>query len=171
MLLNVVVLAAIASFHGAGARRVDLPAGTVVPVRFLQTIQGGRDSIGTPVRVLTMAAIDEHGCVAIPAFTEARGRITLSRAGRIFGGRSALAIELDSLEVGVGRWVAIQGVLEALEYTPVRDVTTAGVVHGRATSFASRSVVVVGMAASDLAVAPIAILGGYWFARHGPPAR
>jgi hypothetical protein len=170
MLLTTAILTLVAGFHGSGARGVQLPPGTAVPVRFLHTIQGGRDPVGTRVRVLTMATIDQNGCAAIPAFTQAVGRVTVSRAGRIFGGRSTLAIELDSLEVG-SRWVAIRGVLEALEYTPGRDVTARGLVYGGPTSFASRGAVVAGMAASDLAVAPIAILGGYWFARHGPPAR
>jgi hypothetical protein len=131
----------------------------VLPVRFLHTIQAGRDPVGTRVRVLTMQAIEEGRCVVVPAFSQAVGRVTLSRAGRIFGGRSAIAIRLDSLQVGPDRWVAMSAVIAGLEYTPRRRVTEAGVAYGGSTSFASRGAVVAGMAAADVAVAPMAILG------------
>ncbi|HXQ28602.1 MAG TPA: LssY C-terminal domain-containing protein [Gemmatimonadales bacterium] len=165
------VLALVAGLQGSGSGGTRLPSGTVLPVRFIQTIQGGRDPVGTRVRVLTMEAVEQTGCAAWPAFAQAVGRVTVSHAGRIFGGRSALAVELDSLEVAPERWIAIDAVIEGLEYTPGRDVTAAGVVHGGSTSFGSRSVVVAGIVASDLPTAPLAILGGYWFARRGPPAR
>ncbi len=164
------VVALVAVLHGAGSG-VTVPQGTVLPVRFLHTIQAGHDPVGASVRVVTMGPIEVNGCVVVPAFVQAVGRVTVSRAGHVFGGRSAVAIELDSLEVAPDRWVGIRAVLEGLEYTPGRDVTAAGVVHGAPTSFASRSVVIAGIAASDLAIAPVAILGGFWLSRRGPPAR
>jgi LssY-like putative type I secretion system component LssY len=147
------------------------PIGTTLPIRFLQAITSGQDSVGTQVRVQTMGALVSDGCVTVPPFTQAAGTLTLSRRGRIFGGRGALGLRFDSLQIGPGRWLAVNALLDTLEYTPDKDLSNSGVAYGRRGSIAKR-VVPFGIAgAADVAVMPVAILGGYWLARRGPAAK
>lgn len=149
---------------------VVLPSGTTVPIRFLERLRSGRDSVGTPILVQTLGALVDHGCVVVPAFTRAAGRVVLSRRGDLFGGRGALALQFDSLEVRRGSWVPIDGVLDSLEYTPAKDVTETGTVYGSRGSIAKRAAFVGIMGAADIAAAPVALFGGYWIGRRGPPA-
>jgi hypothetical protein len=155
----------------AGRDAIEFPSGTTLPIRFLQTITSGRDSVGTRVRVQTMGALLGNGCVVMPPYTQAAGAVTLSRRGRMFGGRGALSLQFDSLQIHSGRWITISAVLDTLEYTPDKDLSDAGVAYGRRGSFAKR-VVPFGIAgAADVAVVPVAVLGGYWLARRGHPAK
>ena len=147
------------------------PIGATLPIRFLQTITSGRDPLATRVRVLTMGALVSNGCVVVPAFTQATGALSLSRRGRIFGGRGALGLQFDSLEIRPGRWVAIHAVLDTLEYTPDKDLSDSGVAYGRRGSIAKRAVPLGLAGAADVAVVPVAVLGGYWLARRGPAAK
>jgi hypothetical protein len=142
-----------------------------VPIRFLQTIISGRDSLGTRVRVQAMGAMVSNGCVIVPPYRQAAGGVTLSHRGRIFGGRGALSIRFDSLQIRSGEWLPINAVLDTLEYTPDKDLSDAGVAYGRRGSFAKR-VVPFGIAgAADVAVVPVAVLGGYWLSRRGHAAK
>ena len=155
----------------SGRDAVVFPIGTTLPIRFLQTVISGRDSVGTRVRVQTMGALASHGCVIVPPYTQAAGALTLSRRGRIFGGRGALSLRFDSLQIRPGRWLAISAVLDTLEYTPEKDLSASGVAYGRRGSIAKR-VVPFGIAgAADVAVVPVAVLGGYWLARRGRAAK
>jgi hypothetical protein len=164
----------VAGFLAPGASGRDavvFPIGTTLPIRFLQTVTGGRDSLGTRVRVQTMGALVSNGCVIVSPYAQAAGALTLSRGGRIFGGRGALSLQFDSLQIGPGQWLAIRAVLDTLEYTPHKDLSDAGVAYGRRGSIAKR-VVPFGIAgAADVAMAPVAVLGGYWLARRGPAAK
>jgi len=161
----------VAGSVAAGRDPVLFPTGTMLPVRFLQTIMGGRDSIATRVRVQTMGALVSNGCVIVPPFTQAAGALTVSRRGRMFGGRGALGLQFDSLQIAPGRWQAIHAVLDTLEYTPDKDLSDLGVAYGRRGSIAKR-VVPFGLAgAADVAVVPVALLGSYWLARRGPAAK
>jgi hypothetical protein len=155
----------------AGRDAIEFPSGTTLPIRFLQTITSGRDSVGTRVRVQTMGALLGNGCVVMPPYTQAAGAVTLSRRGRMFGGRGALSLQFDSLQIHSGRWITIRAVLDTLEYTPDKDLSDAGVAYGRRGSFAKR-VVPFGIAgAADVAVVPVAVLGGYWLSRRGHAAK
>src|SRR5256886_16937607 len=59
-----------------------IPAGTRIPIRFVQRITSGRDTVGTQVLVQTMGALMQDSCVLIPPYVRAKGRIVVSRAGR-----------------------------------------------------------------------------------------
>lgn len=155
----------------SGREAVVFPVGTTLPIRFLQPVTGGRDLLGTRVLVQTMGALVSNGCVIVPPYTQAAGMLTLSRRGRMFGGRGAIGLRFDSLQVGLGQWRAIRAVLDTLEYTPDRDLSDSGVAYGRRGSIPKR-VVPIGLAgAADVAVVPVAVLGGYWLARRGPAAK
>src|SRR2546425_11359316 len=155
----------------AGRDPVLLPAGTTVPIRFLQKIRSGRDGVGTRVLVQTLGALVDDGCVVVSPYTRVVGRVTRSRAGHLFGGRGVLALRFDSLEVRPGEWLAIDAVLDALEYTRKTDLTDSGIVYGSRASVASRAVPLGIAGAAGLDAGPLAVLGGYWLARRGPSAR
>jgi LssY C-terminus len=150
---------------------IVFPVGTTLPIRFLQTITGGRDSVGSRVQVQTMGSLVSGGCVVAPSYTQALGSLALSRRAGMFGGRGALSVQFDSLQIRPGEWVAISAVLDTLEYTPGKDLSNSGVAYGRRGRIAKR-VVPFGIAgAADVAVMPVAVLGGYWLARRGPAAK
>jgi len=155
----------------AGPEAVVLPAGTTLPIRFLETITSGHDSIGTRLRVQTMGPLTNAGCEIVPAYTQAGGVVTLSRAGRRFGGRGALSVRFDSLELAPDRWVTITAVLDTLEYTSSENLSDSGIAFGRHASLAGRAVPVGIAGVTDLATVPVALFSGYWLARRGPPAR
>jgi LssY C-terminus len=161
----------VAGSLGSGRETVVFPIGATVPIRFLQTVIGGRDSIGTRVRVQTMGSLVSNDCVIVPPYTQAAGALTLSRPGRLFGGRGSLSVRFDSLQIRPGQWVPISAVLDTLEYTPHKNLTNSGVAYGRRGSIAKR-VFPFGVAGvADVAVMPVAVLGGYWLARRGPAAK
>jgi hypothetical protein len=155
----------------AGPDAVVFPAGTAVPIRFLETLTSGRDSIGTRLRVQTMGALANGRCEIVPPFTLAAGVVTLSRSGRLFGGRGAISARFDSLEIAPGRWIAISAVLDTLEYTSSDNLSDSGVAYGRHASLAGRAVPVGIAGAASVAAPPAALFGGYWLARRGPPAK
>ena len=146
------------------------PPSTHLPIRFLYPLASGRDTVGTRVLVQTMGALAHDSCVVVQPFTQVQGRVTLSRGGRLFGGRGEIHIAFDSLEVRRGAWVPIAAVLDTLEYEAPRDVGPSGTIHGGHVSFVKRLVPagIVGLA--DVDVIPVALLGGYLVARRGPRA-
>ena len=47
-----------------------IPAGTRIPIRFVQHITSGKDTVGTPVLVQTMGAlVVQESCVVVPPYT------------------------------------------------------------------------------------------------------
>src|SRR2546425_1008452 len=58
-----------------------IPAGTRIPIRFVQRITSGKDTVGTPVLVQTMGALVRDSCVVVPPYTRAKGRIVVSKGG------------------------------------------------------------------------------------------
>jgi LssY-like putative type I secretion system component LssY len=156
----------------SGRDAIVFPIGTTLPIRFLQTVTSGRDPVGTRVRVQTLGSLVSNGCVIVPPFTQAAGALTLSRRGHIFGGRGALGLRFDSLQIRPGQWLAISAVLATLEYTPDKDLSDSGVAYGPRGSFAKR-VLPFGIAgaADVVGEAAVAVLGGYWLARRGRAAK
>jgi hypothetical protein len=162
---------AVSGWVVAGQETVVFPAGTNLAIRFLHSVHSGRDTVGTPVLVQTLDPLTIDRCLVVPAYRRVAGRVVVSRAGRMFGGRGALGLRFDSLEVAPQRWVSFDAVLETLEYTPAKNVTGSGVIYGARASLAGRAWPAGIMGAADVAVVPAAVLGGYWLARRGPAAR
>ncbi len=151
-----------------------IPGGTHIPIRFLQRITSGKDTVGTAVLVQTMAAVARDSCTLIPPYMRARGRIVVSRRGGRFGRHGHLGLRFDSLEVRPGRWVAIAAVLDTLEYAAPGELTDSGLVSSGKGSVVGigKKLVPAGVAAAvDIAVVPVALLGGYSLAHRGPPVR
>src|SRR2546430_16021915 len=111
-----------------------IPAGTRIPIRFVQRITSGRDTVGTGVLVQTMGALVQDSCVLVPPYVRAKGRIVVSRGGGRFGRHGRLGLRFDSLEVRSGHWVAISGVLDTLEYAKPGALTDSGLVSSGKTS-------------------------------------
>jgi LssY C-terminus len=168
------VLAAALLVLLAGGGDVVVPAGTRIPIRFVQRITSGRDTVGTAVLVQTMGALVQDSCVVVPPYVRAQGRIAVSKRGGRFGRHGRLGLRFDSLEVRPGRWVAISGVLDTLEYAKPGALTDSGLVSSGKTSVAAvgERLVPAGVAAAaDLDAIPVAVLGGFSLIRRGPPVR
>src|SRR5439155_24542530 len=134
-------------------------------------VRSGRDTIGTRVLAQTLSPLAYDGCVVVAPYTQVVARVTRSRAGHLFGGGGVLALRFDSLEVRPGEWVALDAVLDTLEYTRKANLTDSGLVYGSRASAASRAVPLGIAGAAGLDLAPFALLGGYWLAPRGPAAR
>lgn len=150
----------------AGPQGVTFPAGTTVPIRFLQAITSGRDTVGTPVIVQTFAAMVRDSCVIVPPYALISGHVVRSVGGRRLGRSGQLAIRFDSLETKPSGWVALRAVLDTLEYAPSGQIRDSGVVHART----SKLPIAIGAAASVIEVVPTALFGGYLLARRGARA-
>ncbi|HET7296797.1 MAG TPA: LssY C-terminal domain-containing protein [Gemmatimonadales bacterium] len=168
--MRAATLALLALLEGGGV----VPTGTHIPIRFLQPITSGKDTVGTVVLVQTMAPVTDDSCTLIPAYMRARGRIVVTRPGGRFGRHGRLGLRFDSLEVRPGRWMPIAGVLDTLEYASPGEVTDSGLVSSGKGSVVGvgKKLVPAGVAAAaDIAMLPVALLGGYALAHRGPPAR
>ena len=153
---------------------VVIPSGTRIPIRFVQRVTSGRDTVGTRVLVQTMGALVQDSCVLVPPYVRAKGRIVVSKGGGRFGRHGRLGLRFDSLEVGSGHWVAISGVLDTLEYAKPGTLTDSGLVSSGKTSVGGvgKRLVPAGVAAAaDLDAVPVAVLGGFALIRRGPPVR
>jgi len=105
-----------------------IPAGTHIPIRFVQRVTSGKDTVGTAVLVQTMGAVVSDSCVVVPPYLRAMGRVVVSKGGGRFGRHGKLGLRFDSLEVRLGRWVPIAGLLDSLEYTKPAFLTDSGLV-------------------------------------------
>jgi len=153
---------------------VVLPAGTHIPIRFVQRVTSGRDTVGTPVLVQTMGAVVRDSCVILPPYLRAMGHVVVSKGGGRFGRHGRLGLRFDSLEIRPGRWAAVSAVLDTLEYAPRGGIVDSGLVSSGRTSIAGvgRKLVPAGLAAAvDLDAVPVAVLGGFSLVRRGPPMR
>jgi hypothetical protein len=153
---------------------VVIPAGTRIPIRFVQRVTSGRDTVGTSVLVQTMGALVQDSCVLVPPYVRAKARVVVSKGGGRFGRHGRLGLRFDSLEVRSGHWVAISGVLDTLEYATRGALSDSGLVSSGKTSVGGvgKKLVPAGVvAAVDFDVIPVTVLGGFSLLRRGPPVR
>ena len=81
-------------------REANLPAGTVLPVRFETTISSASSRPEDKVLAVVRENVrDDDGRVVIPAGSELRGRVVSARRAGKVKGRSYLAVSFDSIEV------------------------------------------------------------------------
>jgi len=111
---------------------VVVPAGTRIPIRFVQRIRAA----GTPWG--RGAGADDGGAGAgllclVPPYVRAKAGSSSPRAAR-FGRHGRLGLAFDSLEVRPAHWVAISGVLDTLEYAKPGAVTDSGLISSGKTS-------------------------------------
>jgi hypothetical protein len=155
----------------AAQQTLRFPAGTSLPIRFLHSITGGRDSVGSPVLAQTFAALARDSCIIVPPFTQLTGRVIRSVDGRPLGRRGELQLSFDSLEVRPGTWVGVHAVLDSLEYARHGEITDSGIARGHRGPGRGEIAVAGSIAAAvDVSVIPVALLEGLFFARSGPRA-
>ncbi len=155
---------------GAELAAPVFPAGTLVPIRFLNGLVAGRDSVGSPVLVQTLAALVVDGCIAAPAFTELSGRVTRSRSGKWFGQRGRLALRFDSLRVKGTGWIPVDAVLDSLEFARSGVIGSEGELRGKSHTLGRRGLGLLPLAAAGdapLAVIPAAMFAGWSLVRRG----
>ena len=153
---------------------VVVPVGTHIPIRFVQRVTSGRDTVGTPVLVQTMGAVVRDSCVILPPYLRAKGHLVVSKGGGRFGRHGRLGLSFDSLEIRPGRWAAVSAMLDTLEYAPRGGLADSGLVSSGKTSIVGvgKKLVPAGVAAAvDLDAVPAAVLGGFSLVRRGPPVR
>ncbi len=156
---------------------VLFPAGTVLPIRFLHGLTGGRDRVGAPVLVQTMGALVQDSCVVVEPFTHVTGHVLDSRAGGRLGRPGHLAVMFDSLEVSPRQWVAIDAVVDSVEYAAPGALSDSGELAGGRRPTRGRYVragAVIGAGALfdlETGVIPVALLEGWRLLRSGPRAR
>lgn len=158
-----VVCVVLAAAH---AQTIAFPAGTTVPIRFLNAVTSGRDTVGTPVIAQTFAAMVRDSCVIVPPYAEISGRVVRSIGGRRLGRSGQLDIEFDSLELRPGTRMPIHAVLDTLEYARSGRVGDSGVVHAHTSTLP----IAIGAAATVVDVVPAALFGGYLLVRKGARA-
>src|SRR5207245_10979433 len=98
-------------------------------------------------------------------------RVVVSVGGGRFGRHCWLGLRFDSLEVRSGRWAAISGLLDTLEYAQPGALTDSGLVSSGKTSVGGvgKKLVPAGVAAAvDIDAVPVALLGGFSLLRRGP---
>lgn len=164
-------LAHAAAGEAGDSLRAVFPAGTTFPVRFLETMTSGKVAVGSPVMVQTMAGLVDDSCVVIRPYSQAWGRVVTSVGGRRFGRGGRLGLRFDSLEVEPGRIVAMDGVLDTLEYTRPGAITSEGGVRAPHARIRGRAATVGVTAAAGVGVAPVAALAGWQVIRRGKSVR
>jgi hypothetical protein len=163
--------AAVALLAAAGASAQSgtaLPAGTRIPVRFLQAVTSGRDTVDTRIIVQTMAALAIDSCVAVPPFVQVTGRVSGSSAGGRMDQAGSLMLRFDTLDTGAGHF-PLRAVLDSLEFVPPEDFRDSGLVvasRHRAEKLGLRLAPAAVLA--SVGVFPAALLGGVGLLRRGP---
>src|SRR5690349_24863303 len=163
------VRAALALLLAVVAGDTVIPAGTHIPIRFVERVTSGKDTVGTPVLVQTMGAVVNDSCVVVPPYLRAMGHVVVSKGGGRFGRHGKLGLRFDSLEVRRGRWVRIAGLLDSLEYTKPAFLTDSGLVSRGKTVLVGvgKTLVPAGdAAAAGIPAVPVALLGGYSLMRR-----
>jgi hypothetical protein len=148
-----------------------VPAGTSVPIRFLGSIVSGRERPGDLVVVQTMGALVVGGCVVVPPFRHVLGRVTVSQGPRRGGGSGALEIRFDTLIVDHTHHLALDAVLDSLEYALPQNVLDSGLVvaslHRRTLPLALTALAAPG----EVLAVPVALVSGLELLRRGPKVR
>lgn len=156
-------------------QEVVVPAGTALPIRFLRGLVGGRDRPGEPVVAQTLAALAVDSCVVVPPFVPVIGTLARSRAPGRGGRPGALEIHFSALDPGRGERLAVEGVLDSLEYSLPSEVLDSGLVLGGRRARAGRAVVPIAVtavaAASEVLAVPVALLSGFELLHRGERAR
>jgi hypothetical protein len=150
-------------------------AGTRIPVRFAQTLTGGRDRPGAVLEVQAMAPLEAGGCVVVPAFTPIFGTVVASRPGRMFGRRGYLELRFDSVLAAPGEWVPLVAALDSLEWASRGAWTAAGGLQEKRRSIrgivGTAGLAGIASAATGLGVIPVVAVTGLDLMLRGPRAQ
>jgi hypothetical protein len=124
---------------GERTREVTVPSGTVVELRFSETVSSRYSSVGDAFRTTVEEDVRVADAVAIPAGSVVVGRVTEAHQPRKVGGRARLSLEFTALELPSGESEPIDAVFarrgksENLEDAAIiAGSTLGGVVLGEA---------------------------------------
>ncbi len=67
------------------AQDMVIAPGTHLPIRFLEPVTSGRDTVGTAVLVQTMGALVRDSCIVVPPYLRMKGHSVVSRGGQDVG--------------------------------------------------------------------------------------
>lgn len=95
---------------GERTRKVTVPAGTVLELRFSETVSSRRNAAGDAFRTTVEEDVRVDDAIAVPAGSEVIGRVTEAEQPRNVGGRARLSLDFHALEVPSGETVAIESV-------------------------------------------------------------
>ncbi len=160
---------------GPGQPVAVFPAGTTIPIRFPESVQGGREKVGAAVVVQTMTPLlAVGGCMAVRPFAPVAGTVTVSRGGALFDRGGVLALRFDSVAAAGGGWVAVHAVLDSLEWRTSGVLRSDGAMDAKGRTLGGymgrTGVIGVAGAIVDLDLLPIAALEVLHLARRGDPA-
>ncbi len=99
-----------------------IPAGTMIPVRLLQTLSSGTTNAGDSFRIEVLEDIIVDGAVVIPAGSPGSGKVTLAVPARSMGRAGELRVSLDFVHT----YDNIPVPVEANEQTAARDTELMG---------------------------------------------
>lgn len=95
---------------GDRTRAVTVPPGTVVQLRFSETVSSRYSSAGDAFRTTVDEDVRISDAVAIPAGSVIVGRVTEAHQPRQVGGRARLSLEFTGLELPSGESESIEAV-------------------------------------------------------------
>jgi hypothetical protein len=95
---------------GERTREVTVPPGTVVQVRFSETVSSRYSAVGDAFRTTVDDDVRIGDAVAIPAGSVVVGRVTEASQPRKVGGRARLSLEFTAIELPSGESEPIEAV-------------------------------------------------------------
>ena len=154
--------------------RAALPAGTPIPIRFPESVEGGREKVGQTVYVQTTEPLEVGGCAMVAAFTRVAATIVVSRGPAMFGRRGRLELRFDSLGTRPAAWTPMAAVLDSLEWAARGTISAAGELVEKRRSLGgvvgTAGVVGLAGAATGVGVVPVFVLTGVQLALRGGQA-
>jgi len=151
-----------------------MPVGTQVRVRFPESVQGGREKVGTVVRLQTTSPLESGGCTAVPAFAPIAATLVVSRPAQLFGRSGRLELRFDSLSPRPGIWVPLGAVLDSLEWAARGALNAAGQLRQKSRSIrglvGTAGVAELAGAATGAGIVPVFVLTGFQLVLRGGQA-
>ena len=124
---------------GSSTRELTVPPGTVVQLRFSETVSSRTSGVGDTFRTTVEEDVAVDDAIVIPAGSVVIGRVTEAHQPRKVGGRARLSLEFTALELPSGESAAIDAVFaqrgksENLEDAAIiAGATIGGVILGEA---------------------------------------
>lgn len=154
--------------------RSPVPVGTQVRVRFPESVEGGREKVGTVVRLQTTSPLEAGGCAVVPAFAPIAATVVVSRPAQLFDRSGKLELRFDSLSPAPGIWVPLGAVLDSLEWAARGTLSSAGQLQQKRRSIrgmvGTAGVAGLAGAATGVGIVPVFVLTGFQLVLRGGQA-
>jgi hypothetical protein len=93
-------------------QRVTVPAGTLIPIRMIDSVDSRTDQVGQTFRASIDSDITIQDQIVVPKGADARLTLTLVTSAGEFRGKSQLQLELDRIAIGEASYVVKSDVVE-----------------------------------------------------------